>query len=89
MASRISPVTILGAWAAGHPSDHPAAAYDTARSAFVDTVGCILAGAGEESTRRTIKSLAHWTGGTCHADAASIGGLARLETLGKTLILGH
>ena len=55
----------FAAWIANAPRDHGATAVARGRLAVLDTLGCMLAGAGEpvaESVRRTV---AHWGEGAC------------------------
>ena len=50
----------LAHWAAHTPRQWPAEALEQAQRAFVDTVACIVAGAGDDAVRRTAAGVAPW-----------------------------
>ena len=50
----------LAHWAATTPRQWAPEALEQAERAFVDTVACMVAGAGDEAVRRTSAGLGHW-----------------------------
>ena len=50
----------LSDWIAGTPRTWPRAAVDGAERSVVDTVGCLIGGAGDESVRRVGEGLGRW-----------------------------
>ena len=55
----------LAAWIAGAPRDHGAAATASARRAFLDTLGCMLAGTGDPAAVGVRRTVARWGDGPC------------------------
>jgi 2-methylcitrate dehydratase PrpD len=52
----------LAQWIGSARNDWPAEALDRAERAIVDTVGCVIAGAGDEAVRRVGEGVGRWGG---------------------------
>lgn len=55
----------LAAWIADAPRDHGPVALARARVAFLDTLGCMLAGAGDPAAESVRRTVAAWGEGPC------------------------
>jgi 2-methylcitrate dehydratase PrpD len=55
----------FAAWIADAPRDHGETAVAPARRAFLDTLGCMLAGAGEPASAGVRRAVARWGDGPC------------------------
>jgi len=55
----------FAAWIAMAPRDHGATAVARARLAILDTLGCMLAGAGEPAPESVRRTVANWGEGAC------------------------
>jgi 2-methylcitrate dehydratase PrpD len=55
---------LIARWASGCSRTHASAALDRARAAFIDTLGCMLAGANELGPRRVRATISAWGTGT-------------------------
>lgn len=65
----------LAHWAATCPRQWPPEALEQAQRAFVDTVACLVAGAGDEAVRRAAAGLARWGQAGHTSQVASTSGL--------------
>jgi len=75
----------LGQWVAGPRVPWPAAAIDQAERAIVDTIACMIAGAGDEATRRARQGLGAWGDG---GRASMIGAARRCDAPWAALVNG-
>jgi len=62
----------LAQWAADTPSQWPADCTDLARRAFVDTVGCAIAGSVEAPARAVRDAVAGWGPGVCAVHGSAL-----------------
>ncbi len=60
-------LSLLGRWVSECDAGHPTEAYDAARAAVIDTVGCMLAGASEDISARFRATVQRWGTGECRA----------------------
>jgi 2-methylcitrate dehydratase PrpD len=60
----MSALGLIARWAAGCVRHHGPDAFDRARSALIDTLGCMLAGANEEAPRRVRATISAWGSGS-------------------------
>jgi 2-methylcitrate dehydratase PrpD len=74
----------LAEWIAALPRDRTAAVADLAVAGMRDAIGCILAGAAEETPRRVAKAVTRWGGGS----ARVIGGGQALAAPWAALVNG-
>jgi 2-methylcitrate dehydratase PrpD len=79
-----NPVLAYGAWLAETPADWPAAAWESAHRAFIDTVAVAIPGAAERVTARVSATVAPWGGGS----ATAIGQGVRLPAPWAALVNG-
>jgi 2-methylcitrate dehydratase PrpD len=63
-ASGNSALGVLSRWAAGCGRGHGAEAIARAHAALIDTLGCMLAGAGEQGPRRVRATISAWGDGS-------------------------
>ncbi len=56
---------IFAAWIAGAPPDHGATAVARARFAVLDSLGCMLVGAGDTVAKGVRRTVANWGEGAC------------------------
>jgi 2-methylcitrate dehydratase PrpD len=60
----MSALGLIARWAAGCVRPDGPDAFDRARGAVIDTLGCMLAGADEEAPRRVRATISAWGGGS-------------------------
>jgi 2-methylcitrate dehydratase PrpD len=60
----VSALGLLSRWAAGCEPAHDAQAIARAHAALIDTLGCMLAGAGEQGPRRVRATISAWGEGS-------------------------
>ena len=79
-----NPVLAYGAWLAETPADWPAAAWEAARRAFVDTIAVAVPGALEPVTGKALETVRGWGDGSATAILAG----ARLPAPWAALVNG-
>ena len=60
----MSALGLIARWASGCSRTHTSAALERARAAYIDTLGCMLAGANELGPRRVRATIGAWGAGT-------------------------
>jgi len=70
---KISVAQRLGAFVAKAAKDHPPEAVNRAQAGLLDTLGCMLLGAGHEDTRKVLDTVADWSNGTVPVIGTDIG----------------